>query len=83
MENKSPGATEGTAIKLDDIGMSPFLVRVTIFSSGGPFLEGYVLGIIGVALVVLTPTLDIGPQASGLIGVASIVGIFVGALAGG
>ncbi|NLH69640.1 MAG: sugar porter family MFS transporter [Brooklawnia sp.] len=63
--------------------MSPFLVRVTIFSSGGPFLEGYVLGIIGVALVVLTPTLDIGPQASGLIGVASIVGIFVGALAGG
>ncbi len=76
MDNSQP-------VKLDDIGMSPFLVKVTVFSSGGPFLEGYVLGIIGVALIQLTPALNIDEHWSGLIGIASIVGIFVGALLGG
>lgn len=32
-------------VMLDDVSMTPFLVKVTLFSSGGPFLEGYVLGI--------------------------------------
>jgi putative MFS transporter len=63
--------------------MSPFLRRITIFSSGGPFLEGYVLGIIGVALVKMTPELGIDEHWTGLIGVASIIGLFVGASFGG
>lgn len=63
--------------------MSPFLIKVTAFSSGGPFLEGYVLGIIGVALIQMTPALGIDANWSGLIGIASIVGIFAGALIGG
>ena len=73
----------GTPIKLDDVGMTPFLKKVTLFSSGGPFLEGYVLGIIGVALLKITPEMGISPQWEGLIGVAAIVGLFVGASVGG
>ena len=72
-----------TAVQLDDVAMSPFLVKVTAFSSGGTFLEGYVLGVIGVALVQLIPLLVMDAHWSGLIGIASIVGIFVGALVGG
>jgi putative MFS transporter len=63
--------------------MSPFLKRITLFSSGGPFLEGYVLGIIGVALVRITPALNIDDHWAGLIGVSSIIGLFIGASCGG
>ena len=73
----------GEVVHLDDVGMSPFLVKVTAFSSGGTFLEGYVLGVIGVALVQLIPVLGIDAHWSGMIGIASIVGIFIGALIGG
>lgn len=69
--------------RLDDVGMTPFLRKVTLFSSGGPFLEGYVLGIVGVALVKMTPELGIDAHWAGLIGVASIVGLFIGAAGGG
>lgn len=70
-------------IELDDIGMTPFLKRVTLYSSGGPFLEGYVLAIIGVALMDLKPALGIDDHWSGLIGVSSLVGLFLGASVGG
>lgn len=70
-------------VMLDDVSMTPFLVKVTLFSSGGPFLEGYVLGIIGVALMQMVPELGINNHWSGMIGMAAIVGLFVGALAGG
>ena len=33
---------------IDDMGMNPFLRKITFFSSGGSFLDGYVLSIIGV-----------------------------------
>ncbi len=69
--------------KLDDVAMTPFLKKVTLFSAGGPFLEGYVLGVIGVALITMKPELGINDHWSGLIGVASIVGLFIGALLGG
>lgn len=82
MEDPTRGTGQG-AIRLDDVAMSPFLIKVTAFSSGGPFLEGYVLGIIGVALIQMTPALGIDANWSGLIGIASIVGIFAGALIGG
>jgi putative MFS transporter len=73
----------GNEIHLDDIEMTPFLRRVTIFSSGGPFLEGYVLSIIGVALTQMSGVLHIDEHWSGLIGVAALVGIFLGASVGG
>ncbi|MDO5060671.1 MAG: MFS transporter [Actinomycetaceae bacterium] len=69
--------------KLDDVEMTPFLRKVTLFSSGGPFLEGYVLSIIGVALIQLTPALNIDAHMAGILGIASLVGLFVGAAGGG
>ncbi|MCL2736771.1 MAG: MFS transporter [Propionibacteriaceae bacterium] len=68
---------------IDDACMNRFLVKVTVFSSGGSFLDGYVLSIIGVALGGLTMTLGLSTTHAALIGAASLAGIFFGALVGG
>lgn len=68
---------------LDDVGMTPFLKRVTAFSAGGPFLDGYVLAIIGVALIQLDVALDLNAQWTALIGAAALVGLFLGTSFGG
>lgn len=67
----------------DELEMTPFLKKVTFFSSGGAFIDGYVLSIIGVALTQLTPVfgLDVGWTAA--IGASAFVGIFVGTILGG
>ena len=40
---------------LDDAPLSAFHKKLALYSSGGPFLDGYILSIIGVALVQITP----------------------------
>lgn len=75
--------TPGRTVLLDDVGMTPFLKRVTLFSAGGPFLDGYVLSIIGVALIQLTPALRLDAGWTALIGVAALAGLFLGTSVGG
>ena len=60
---------------LEDLDMSGVLWRIIAFSSGGPFLEGYVLGIIGVALSRLGTDIEISNSMSGLLGIAALVGL--------
>jgi MFS family permease len=50
------------------------------FSAGGPFLDGYALTIIGIALVTMKPQLALSSVDVGLIGAAALVGIFIGGL---
>ena len=40
---------------LDDAPLSTFHKKLALFASDGPFLDGYILSIIGVALVQITP----------------------------
>jgi putative MFS transporter len=68
---------------IDDVAMNPFLRKVVFFSSGGSFLDGYVLSIIGVALVQLMKDLDLTSTEAALIGAAALAGIFLGSLVGG
>lgn len=49
-----------------------------LWGSGGPFLDGYVLVIIGLALQQLTPALELDAQWIGLVGAATLVGLFIG-----
>ncbi|QTX06016.1 MFS transporter [Agromyces archimandritae] len=55
-----------------------FLTRLLIACCGGPFLDGYVMSIIGVALVGVSAELETSAVEMGLIGAASLVGIFIG-----
>jgi len=68
---------------IDDVEMSPFLRKVVLFSSGGSFLDGYALSIIGVALVQLGPALGLTATDQAMIGAASLAGIFVGSILAG
>lgn len=68
---------------LDDAPLTSFHKRLALYSSGGPFLDGYVLSMIGIAMVQVTPQFGLSPTQQGLIGASSLIGVFLGALLGG
>lgn len=68
---------------VEESPLTPFLKRLTLYSSGGPFLDGYVLVIIGIALIQLDPQLKLDNFWEGLIGASALVGVLVGGAAFG
>lgn len=68
---------------IDDVSMTPFLRKITFFASGGSFLDGYVLSLIGVALTQLVPAFGLTTEESAAIGASVLVGIFFGTILGG
>lgn len=75
--------TANAGNRLDDAPLSHFHKKLALYSSGGPFLDGYVLSIIGVAMVQITPQQNLSDSAQGLIGASALIGIFLGAFVGG
>ena len=67
----------------DQAPFTRFLKKIAFFSSGGAFLDGYVLSLIGVALTQIKPLFDLTPTWSALIGASVMVGILIGTLIGG
>lgn len=65
---------------MEDSPLTPFLKKLILFGSGGPFLDGYVLVIVGVALAQLGPHLQLTSAWTGAIGAAALAGIFVGTM---
>lgn len=63
--------------------MSPFQRKITFFGSGGPFMDGYIIVIIGLALMQITPQWHLTASQSGLLGAGSLFGILFGGLIGG
>ncbi len=51
----------------DDLKFSSIHRRILLWGSGGPFLDGYVLVMIGVALVVTTAALKLDADWIGLL----------------
>ena len=60
--------------------LRPFHLRVAVASTGGVFSDGFGLGIIGIALALATQGLGLTPLWLGLLGGASLAGLFAGAL---
>jgi putative MFS transporter len=69
-----------SASVIDEARTTGFHRKLTLYSAGGPFIDAYVLSIIGVALVQAEDPLALGSVEIGLIGAAALVGIFVGGL---
>src|SRR5215216_3310349 len=65
---------------IEDLELTGFHWKIAIYSAGGPFCDGYILGIIAPALAVLTPLLDLSPLMVSMIGASTLVGIFFGGL---
>lgn len=72
--------SSGKAVDYDDAPLRLFHLRVAIAGSGGVFSDGYGLGIIGISLSLAAPKLGLSPVWMGLLGGASLLGLFVGAL---
>ena len=68
---------------VDDAPLSSFHKKLALYSSGGPFLDGYILSIIGVAMIQVTPQFNLSASEQGLVGAAALAGIFFGAFLGG
>lgn len=65
---------------IDDAPLTSFHKKLTAYSSGGPFIDGYALTVIGIALLTAKPALHLTDIEIGLVGAASLVGVFVGGL---
>jgi MFS transporter, putative metabolite transport protein len=64
----------------DDVPLRPFHRRLALCCSVGVFSDGYGLGIIGIALAQATEVLKLNALWMGLLGGASLFGLFGGAL---
>jgi len=67
-------------VLLDDVPLSGFHLRVTAYTTGGMFCDGYILGMVGIALAVWGPQVGLSSFEDGLIGASALAGIFLGAL---
>lgn len=57
-----------------------FEARVAVCASGGKFCDGWILAVIGLALPLASMGLGFSPMWEGLLGAASLLGIFFGGL---
>ena len=72
--------TSPTPVSYDDVPLSRFHVRVAVSGTGGQFSDGFVLGIIGIVLASATAALKLSPLWVGLLGAATLAGLFLGAI---
>ncbi|WP_042402637.1 MFS transporter [Streptacidiphilus carbonis] len=63
---------------IDNAPYSAFHKRLALACSGGPLLDGYILSIVGVAVIGMKPQLGLSTAQVSLIGAAALIGMFVG-----
>ena len=68
---------------MEDMPLKPFHFKMLIYTGGSTFLDGYIIGIIAVALSVMQTQFDMSLTVMGLLGTATLVGMFIGGLVGG
>lgn len=68
---------------IEDVPINNFHRILTLRSGGGSFVDGYVLSIIGVAMVQVSTALNLDGLWQGLIAAAALIGIFFGGFLGG
>ncbi|GAS89177.1 arabinose efflux permease family protein [Mycolicibacterium brisbanense] len=71
---------DAAAVSLDDVPLSRFHLRVTAFTAGGLFCDGYILGIVGIALAIYGQHVGLPDMWLGLIGSGALIGLFLGSL---
>jgi putative MFS transporter len=62
---------------MDEAPLNSFHLRVVGYTTGRYFVDGYILGMIGIALALLAPQLGLGAVWTGLIGASALGGIFL------
>lgn len=68
---------------VEDVPLNGFHQFLTIRCGGGSFVDGYVLSIVGVAMVQMSAALQLTAFWQGLIAASALIGIFFGGFLGG
>lgn len=63
---------------IDDAPLTSFHKKLTLYSSGGPFIDGFAIAIIGFTWASMGKSFEVTASDKGLIAAAVLVGIFVG-----
>ncbi|MFB4368957.1 MULTISPECIES: MFS transporter [unclassified Pseudomonas] len=70
-------------VSFEDLPLSRFHIRTVFSGTGGQFSDGFVLGIIGIAVSMAAGPLQLNALWMGLLGAASLAGLFLGSLVAG
>ncbi|KWF05319.1 MFS transporter [Burkholderia pseudomultivorans] len=70
-------------LSIEDVPLNRFHQLLTVRSGGGWLMDGYVLSIIGVAMVQFSTELDLNSFWQGMVAASALIGIFFGGFAGG
>ena len=70
-------------VSIEDVPINNFHQLLTLRSGGGSFVDGYVLSIIGVAMVQMSAGLSLNSFWQGMIAASALIGIFFGGFFGG
>src|SRR5579862_969381 len=65
---------------IDEAPTRAFHFRMSAFVGGGQFIDGYILGVIAIALVLIPSNFGLTPVWKGLIGSSALIGTFAGSL---
>ena len=71
---------EGRQIAYDEAPTNRFHAFIALAAAGGQFSDGYILGTIGIALSLAREPLQLNAVWLGLLGGASLAGLFAGSL---
>ncbi len=75
--------TQITEASQQRLKLSPLQRKVLVFGSGSPFLDGYVIVMIGLALLQIVPLWDLSDSQTGMLAAGTLVGILIGGPVGG
>ncbi|MBH2846970.1 MFS transporter [Serratia marcescens] len=67
-------------VRMDDLPLTRFHWRIAGLTFGAHLTDGYVLGVIGYAMIQLQPQMNLSPMQEGLIGGSALFGLFLGSL---
>ena len=67
-------------VRMDDLPLNRFHCRIAGLTFGAHLTDGYVLGVVGYAMIQLTPLMHLTPLQEGLIGGSALLGLFLGSL---
>lgn len=70
-------------ISFEDLPLSRFHIRTVFSGTGGQFSDGFVLAIIGIAVSMAAGPLQLNALWMGLLGAASLAGLFLGSMFAG
>ncbi|MFJ7727738.1 MFS transporter [Neobacillus sp. NPDC097160] len=63
---------------MEEMPLSKFHIKMFSYTGGGAFIDGYIIGIIAVALAILQPQFDMSLTMVGLVGTSTLIGMFFG-----